>query len=71
MGLLCTTMCNEAERVGVKMFVWGFIRRGFSHRPTYLRFAKVGKIMQIYQSLGIRMIKLKGVEKIKIVISNL
>lgn len=45
-GLLCTRMCNEAERVGVKMFVLGFIRRGFSHRSTYLRLGKVGKIMQ-------------------------
>lgn len=39
-------MCNEAERISVKMFVLGFIRRGFSHRSTYLRLGKVGKIMQ-------------------------
>lgn len=32
--------------MGVKMFVLGFIRRGFSHRSTYLRLGKVGKIMQ-------------------------
>lgn len=46
MGFLCTRMCNEAQRVGVKMFVLGFIRRRFSHRSTYLRSAKVGEIMQ-------------------------
>lgn len=33
MGLLCTWTCNEAERVGVEMFVLRSIRRAFSHRP--------------------------------------